>query len=377
MDTVSFRTALLAPVAIALFTLPPLSAQGAAMVRREPASTAAAPLRVTDNLAPQDPQRPRIGVTTGRVEDVVAEQLGVDSDEVFVVMSVVEGLPAARAGVKRNDIVRQIDGKSPASLERLQQALGRKKPGDVLRLGILRGGKEQEIEVRLDAAAAGVAPRAQGQGGAAGAPNTGFARAWREYAAQGAIPAEARAEVEKALAEAQKEIAKASAELAKELSVAQREAGEAMRKAREELKKELEKAGLDENVRRELIETAQRQLETARAQIAEVRPEVDKALAEVRERLQSATKKVQRNVTGHSRYLTVGPEGKIVEVPAPAAVAPVPGVPHLYATTPTPMPPAQSPSQRELEAKVQRIDERLGKIEKLLEELLARRDRRI
>ena len=66
----------------------------------------------------------------------------------LVVTDVVAGSPAEAAGLRRGDIVAQVDG-GPASAITLSQSLANKKAGDKLHLRISRAGTESEVEATL------------------------------------------------------------------------------------------------------------------------------------------------------------------------------------------------------------------------------------
>src|SRR5207248_10869374 len=57
--------------------------------------------------------------------------------------------PASKAGVKADDLIVGIDGKSVDKPEALQHALQDHKPGDTVRLKILRGERELELKATL------------------------------------------------------------------------------------------------------------------------------------------------------------------------------------------------------------------------------------
>ena len=100
--------------------------------------------------------RPTLGVELG--PDSWNQQLGIEG---AVIASVVEGSGADRAGlrgirqgrgrrVELGDVIQSVDGKPVTSLGDLQTVLEQKKAGDVVKVGILRDGRRQEVQVRLD-----------------------------------------------------------------------------------------------------------------------------------------------------------------------------------------------------------------------------------
>jgi len=83
-----------------------------------------------------------------RVSEVLADR-EIDAGDVFVVQSVIEGTPAAEAGVREGDVVVRVDGKWGVRSEQLREVLMDKEPGDMLELAVIRKGKLREIEVEL------------------------------------------------------------------------------------------------------------------------------------------------------------------------------------------------------------------------------------
>jgi serine protease Do len=59
--------------------------------------------------------------------------------------------PAAKAGVKVGDVVRELDGKQIPDAGELQVEVGQKRPGSTIKLGILRDGKNVTVPVTLEA----------------------------------------------------------------------------------------------------------------------------------------------------------------------------------------------------------------------------------
>jgi serine protease Do len=76
-----------------------------------------------------------------------------------LVGAVSPGSPAARAGVKRGDILVSVDGKQVATPEVLTDLIRQHEPGDSVAIGRVRDGKEQRVNVLLEDAPVG-GPRA-------------------------------------------------------------------------------------------------------------------------------------------------------------------------------------------------------------------------
>jgi serine protease Do len=59
--------------------------------------------------------------------------------------------PAAKAGVKVGDVIRELDGKQIPDAGELQVEVGQKRPGSTIKLSILRDGKSLNVPVTLEA----------------------------------------------------------------------------------------------------------------------------------------------------------------------------------------------------------------------------------
>jgi S1-C subfamily serine protease len=70
-----------------------------------------------------------------------------DVDGVLV-LRVLPETPAAKAGIRRYDVITAIDGQAMTSAEQLQQAVENSRLGQSLKVEVQRGGKTQQIAVR-------------------------------------------------------------------------------------------------------------------------------------------------------------------------------------------------------------------------------------
>jgi S1-C subfamily serine protease len=94
-------------------------------------------------------QRPRLGV--GIAPPYVARRLrravGLPERAGLLVREVEEGSPAARAGIERGDLIFSADGRELDAVDVLYDALDALEPGAKLRLGVVRGIDERELEI--------------------------------------------------------------------------------------------------------------------------------------------------------------------------------------------------------------------------------------
>ena len=95
-----------------------------------------------------------LGVGVEEASETLADQLGLDAGVGLVVTQVSVDSPAAKAGLRRNDVLIELEGQSlvhPAQLRKLVQA---RKPGDKIKLVYYRGGKRHTETAALEQAPA-------------------------------------------------------------------------------------------------------------------------------------------------------------------------------------------------------------------------------
>jgi serine protease Do len=70
-------------------------------------------------------------------------------DGKIVVMAALPDSPAEKAKLKEGDIITKVGDNEPGDLQTFVQGIGNHKPGEKVKLTILRDGKEMKIEVEL------------------------------------------------------------------------------------------------------------------------------------------------------------------------------------------------------------------------------------
>jgi S1-C subfamily serine protease len=99
--------------------------------------------------------RPQLGISAGNAQAL--RRAGIEG---VLVMSVAEGSPAARAGIRGTyraedgtlvlgDVVQAVGDREVRSTDDLYAAVERHQPGDVVKLRVLRGGRPLEVDVKL------------------------------------------------------------------------------------------------------------------------------------------------------------------------------------------------------------------------------------
>jgi len=97
-------------------------------------------------------ERPKREAFLGvQVETLTSEalkyQLGIDGG--LMVLEVLEGSPAERAGLRRNDLILAIDGKPIKSVSDMLEVFEKAKPGQVMKFTVLQEGKKRELTATL------------------------------------------------------------------------------------------------------------------------------------------------------------------------------------------------------------------------------------
>lgn len=100
-------------------------------------------------LQPENPPPVMLGVTMSDADEAVLEHLNYESG--VMVDRVLEGLPAAKAGVEVGDIIVEFNGQKPVEQETIRTKLREAKPGDEVTLKVIRKGKAQDVKIKLDA----------------------------------------------------------------------------------------------------------------------------------------------------------------------------------------------------------------------------------
>src|SRR5690606_15770107 len=93
--------------------------------------------------------RPRLGVQIRNATAADAEVFGLDAASGAVVAAIEDGTPAQRPGIRLGDVIRAVDGEPVGSVAELQDRIARRRPGDRVRLGIIRYGDSLDVDVRL------------------------------------------------------------------------------------------------------------------------------------------------------------------------------------------------------------------------------------
>ena len=105
---------------------------------------------MTDLMATGKVTRSWIGVSIQDVSPDLARGLKLDNTDGVVVSEVVRNSPASRGGLQEGDIILSMDGKPAESVAQFRNRVSRTKPGERVRLSLLRDGGKQTVDVRLE-----------------------------------------------------------------------------------------------------------------------------------------------------------------------------------------------------------------------------------
>ncbi|HEX6098742.1 MAG TPA: trypsin-like peptidase domain-containing protein [Thermoanaerobaculia bacterium] len=94
-------------------------------------------------------RRAVLGVGTRDITPEVARYFRLPIEQGVVVVRVIRGLPAAQAGIRVEDFIVALDGEPIEHDGELRRLLRAKRPGDTVRVEILRGTRRQTLNVRL------------------------------------------------------------------------------------------------------------------------------------------------------------------------------------------------------------------------------------
>lgn len=94
--------------------------------------------------------RARLGVHITDVDEETAKALGLKDREGALVPQVEAGSAADKAGIRAGDVIVSIDGEQIKKAHELPIRVARHTPGDKVKIGIIRDGKEKTITVTVD-----------------------------------------------------------------------------------------------------------------------------------------------------------------------------------------------------------------------------------
>ena len=94
-------------------------------------------------------KRAKLGVSMSNVTDEIAKELKLSSTKGVYIHETLKGSAAEKAGIKKGDIITNIDGTEIATASALQEKVNSYHPGDKATFTILREGNVKTVEVEL------------------------------------------------------------------------------------------------------------------------------------------------------------------------------------------------------------------------------------
>jgi Do/DeqQ family serine protease len=94
-------------------------------------------------------RRGGLGVSIGPVTSEIARKLGLDQPRGIFIAQVVPGGAAAQAGLREGDVIVGINGQPVGAVNDFRIQVSSTPPGSEITLKIVRGGREQDVRVRL------------------------------------------------------------------------------------------------------------------------------------------------------------------------------------------------------------------------------------
>ena len=118
--------------------------------------------------------RSYLGVSIQDIDENLAKAMRLKAGEGALVGTVVEGSPAAKAGVKTGDVILDFNGAKVISSATLRNAIATQPPGSLVTLRIMRDGSLKTFTVRLEEQVAKVAEASRTEAGEAVNSALGF-----------------------------------------------------------------------------------------------------------------------------------------------------------------------------------------------------------
>ncbi len=91
-----------------------------------------------------------LGIQGGALNSSIAEKIGVDDTEGVYIDSVIENSGADKAGIKKGDIIKEIDNIKVSKFSDLKGHISAKRPNDIVNLKLSRDGDIKTISVTLE-----------------------------------------------------------------------------------------------------------------------------------------------------------------------------------------------------------------------------------
>ncbi len=95
-------------------------------------------------------RRAFLGAALGEINSDVMEKYGLSTNSGALILNVLEGRPAATAGIQPGDVVNQVDDRPITSVSQLQLYIASRSPGATVQMQVVRGDKTMKLAVKLE-----------------------------------------------------------------------------------------------------------------------------------------------------------------------------------------------------------------------------------
>jgi len=109
-------------------------------------------------------KRGQLGISMYTVTPDIAHSLGLSNAQGALVSQVVEGSPAAKAGIRTGDVITSVNGQPVKSNSELRNTIGLRRVGDKVEIGLVRDGKPLHVTAVIEDTSAEPAPRRDSPG---------------------------------------------------------------------------------------------------------------------------------------------------------------------------------------------------------------------
>jgi len=92
---------------------------------------------------------PYMGISGSNIDDVLIDASKLSVGKGAIVLDVLKGTPADKAGLKKNDVITAIDGKKVETMDELLVEIRQKKVGDTISVTLYRGSEQRTVELTL------------------------------------------------------------------------------------------------------------------------------------------------------------------------------------------------------------------------------------
>jgi Do/DeqQ family serine protease len=112
-----------------------------------------------------------LGVQLAELTPELADGFGIKGDEGVVIQDVLHGQPAERAGLRRNDVIVELEGQPVTDLQKFRLKVADAPVGSKIHLAVLRGGQKIPVTVTLSERDRNMVAENQGGGGGNESPD--------------------------------------------------------------------------------------------------------------------------------------------------------------------------------------------------------------